>query len=71
MFIFGTNDFGKKKCRNDGTTCRCYCELDTGAGKCVKRKNHKGSKLYAFKAACKFLNILPYIFGTFKDFVPA
>ena len=52
MFIFGTNNFGKKRCNGDG--CKCQCETSaSGDGSC-KVKNHKGYRLYKFGEVPKY-----------------
>ena len=47
MFIFGTNEFGKNRCNENG--CACYCETAaTSDGHC-QMKDHKGYNLFKFK----------------------
>ena len=46
MFIFGTNDFGKKRCNWKG--CKCYCETSAAADGTCKVKNHRGYRLYRY-----------------------
>merc|ERR1719273_198384 len=46
MFIFGTNNFGKRRCNNDG--CKCYCETSALEDGSCEVKNHKGYLLYKF-----------------------
>ena len=46
MFSFGTNDFGKQKCK-DGV-CICQCETEASSdGSCPLYRN-KGYRLYRF-----------------------
>ena len=46
MFIFGTNDFGKKRCNWKG--CKCYCETSAAADGTCNVKNHRGYRLYRY-----------------------
>ena len=48
MFIYGTNDFGSKRCGNSG--CECYCELQSKAGGCKTQVKHSGYRLYKYKS---------------------
>jgi len=43
MFVYGTNQFGVKRC--SGGKCKCYCE-DATKAVCRKVKKHKGYDLY-------------------------
>ena len=43
MFVFGTNEFGVRRCNRKG--CACYCEDATQAS-CEKRIVHTGYNLY-------------------------
>ena len=55
MFIFGTNDFGEKKCNEGGKKgCRCYCETSAKAGEC-NQKDHNGYRLYKFVGKGNYL----------------
>ena len=46
MFAFGTNDFGKNRCNDDG--CRCLCETSaTDEGTC-NNVDHNGYRLYKY-----------------------
>ena len=49
MFIFGTNEFGEKRCDGDG--CSCYCETD----KNCDMVPHNGYRLYTFIGSSKYL----------------
>ena len=46
MFIFGTNDFGKKRCNRKG--CKCYCETSAATDGTCNVKNHRGYRLYRY-----------------------
>ena len=47
MFIYGTNDFGERKCGSSG--CYCFCELSSTAGKC-NQVSHNGYRLYKYES---------------------
>ena len=55
MFVFGTNDFGKKLC--NGKWCRCYCEKSASDVGSCKTKNHYGYRLYKFGGVPQFAMI--------------
>ena len=50
MFIFGTNEFGQKRCDGDG--CYCYCETD----KNCDMVSHNGYRLYTFIGSSKYFS---------------
>ena len=60
MFIFGTNHFGKNKCKKKyiwrgHRTCPCYCETESSVrGECSIVQN-KGYNLYRFSAQGEIL----------------
>ena len=50
MFVYGTNDFGQKRCDGNGiNTCECYCQDATEDYSCMGLKNNDGFLLYEFK----------------------
>ena len=52
IFSFGTNDFGKQKCK-DGV-CMCLCETEASSdGSCPLYRN-KGYRLYQFDPGTNF-----------------
>ena len=48
MFAFGTNDFGVDRC--DGNGCKCLCETSAADDGTCDSVQHKGYRLYRFKA---------------------
>ena len=44
MFVFGTNDYGKNGCNNQG--CECYCETGAKADGTCKTVKNNGYRLY-------------------------
>ena len=62
MFIYGTTDFGTKRCDSEG--CNCVCETPARSGAC-EEVDHKGYRLYKyttiFKGNKKFLNIESWV----------
>ena len=56
MFAFGTNDFGKNRCYEDG----CWCLCETGAmedGTC-NRIEHDGFRLYRYDSNGMVIKII-------------
>ena len=47
MFIFGTNNFGQRRC-NKKKGCKCYCETSANDNGSCTEKNHKGYRLYKY-----------------------
>merc|ERR1711899_662250 len=47
MFIFGTNDFGTRRCLLPCRGCKCYCETASSSGTCDE-VDHDGFRLYKF-----------------------
>ena len=66
MFIFGTNDFGKKRCNWKG--CTCYCETSAAADGTCKVKNHRGYRLYRYDTWGKYFHY-NISFALFFDFI--
>ena len=48
MFAFGTNDFGVPRCDNNG--CQCLCETAAADDGTCDSVQHKGYRLYRFRA---------------------
>ena len=48
MFAFGTNDFGVPRC--DGNGCQCLCETAAADDGTCDSVQHKGYRLYRFRA---------------------
>ena len=48
MFIFGTNDFGTRRCLLPCRGCKCYCETASSSGVCDEEIDHDGFRLYKF-----------------------
>ena len=50
MFVLGTNDWDKHRCKVDsegkGVVCKCYCETEAKDVKSCKRIPHSGYRLY-------------------------
>ena len=46
MFAYGTNDFGKNRCYDDG--CECLCETAATDEQTCNIVDHKGYRLYKF-----------------------
>ena len=44
MFVFGTNDYGKNVCNNQG--CECFCETGAKADGTCKTVKNNGYRLY-------------------------
>ena len=51
MFAFGTNDFGVPRC--DGNGCQCLCETAAADDGTCDSVQHKGYRLYRFRAVGK------------------
>ena len=51
MFAFGTNDFGVPRC--DGNGCQCLCETAAADDGSCDSVQHKGYRLYRFRAVGK------------------
>ena len=50
LFIYGTNEFGEKRCDSKAgiQTCDCWCQDETEDYKCKKETKNKGYRLFAF-----------------------
>ena len=51
MFAFGTNDFGIPRCDSNG--CQCLCETAAADDGTCDSVQHKGYRLYRFRAVGK------------------
>ena len=60
MFIFGTNDFGKKRCNRKG--CKCVCEVEAAYDGTCKTKEHNGYRLYRYDTWGKYIAYLLRLF---------
>ena len=50
MFLYGTTDFGTKRCDSEG--CNCVCETNARSGDC-EEVDHKGYRLYKYTTIFK------------------
>ena len=46
MFAFGTNDFGKKRCYDEG--CKCLCETSASEKGSCEKVDHDGYRLFRY-----------------------
>ena len=46
MFIFGTNDYGRNRCKDQD--CDCYCETSASIYGSCNQQSHDGFRLYKY-----------------------
>ena len=58
MFVYGTNEYGKKRCftEDEVLMCNCYCFVDSLTYKCPDINAHAGYNLYVFKGREYLMN---------------
>ena len=69
MFIFGTNDFGKKRCNRKG--CKCICEVEAAYDGTCNTKRHRGYRLYRYDTWGNYFHYnISFAFKSFdSDFI--